>query len=183
MLYGPVRSSPHHSRSVQYSNSHCTISKIWTTTVSSQRILESLVRLFRCLITVECQRYCLWTTRHASASRLASQRRVGDTRVVLSTLASNKRRLLVPRSDHRTMRYKADTRPQAQNPLARGTVRGRRSYRLPTGLPLERPDLVPFPSALSLLVFHLPHAMAWMAEDTRPMGADAGVVSLSRMSR
>ncbi|KXH63977.1 hypothetical protein CSAL01_02147 [Colletotrichum salicis] len=61
----------------------------------------------------------------------------------------------------------------AQNPLARGTVRRRRSYRLPTGLPLERPDLVPFPSALSLLVFHLPHAMVWMAENTRPMGADA----------
>lgn len=34
--------------------------------------------------------------RHASAPRLASQRRVGDTRVVLSTLpSSNKRRLLV----------------------------------------------------------------------------------------
>ncbi|UQC75832.1 uncharacterized protein CLUP02_17341 [Colletotrichum lupini] len=55
-------------------------------------------------------------------------------------------------------------------------------YHSPTGLPLERPDLVPFPSAPSLLDFHLPHAIVWMAENTRPMGADAGVVSLSRMS-
>ncbi|KAK1518188.1 hypothetical protein CPAR01_15837 [Colletotrichum paranaense] len=46
-------------------------------------------------------------------------------------------------------------------------------YRSPAGLPLERPDLVPFPSAPSLLDFHLPHAIVWMAENTRPMGADA----------
>ncbi|KAK1447829.1 hypothetical protein CMEL01_09668 [Colletotrichum melonis] len=46
-------------------------------------------------------------------------------------------------------------------------------YRSPAGLPLERPDLVPFPSASSLLDFHLPHAIVWMAENTRPMGADA----------
>lgn len=51
--------------------------------------LSSVSRRF---IRVECQRY----NRHASASLLASQRRVGDTRVVLSTLQSSiKRRLLV----------------------------------------------------------------------------------------
>ncbi|KXH28482.1 hypothetical protein CNYM01_03145 [Colletotrichum nymphaeae SA-01] len=99
--------------------------------------------------------------RHASAPRLASQRRFQQAAVVGL------------RSDHKTKRYKADTRSQAQNPLIRGTVRWRRSYRSPAGLPLERPGLVPFPSAPSLLDFHLPHAIVWMAENTRPMGADA----------
>lgn len=154
-------------------------STIWSTPIYNRSILDSLISLSTFhqsrMPTIQPPCQCLSIGISAAGRRHA--------RCAQHASKFHQAAVVGPRSDLRTMWYKADTRSQAQNPLIRGTVRWRRSYRPPAGLPLERPDLVPFPSAPSLLNFHLPHTMVWMAENTRPMGADAGVVSLSRMSR